>query len=68
MDLELKFGLIQLSMRAGLKMVKDIFLEHFYLLMEANMSENFVKIRFREKAYFSGKMEGGLMDFGQIVR
>jgi len=68
MDLELKFGMIQLGTRVGLKMAIDIFSEHFYLLMEANMLENFARIRFTEKEYFSGKMEGGLMDFGQVVK
>lgn len=68
MDLVLKFGMIQVSMRVGMKMDIGIFLEHFNLLMEANMLENLIRIRFMEKAYFNGKMGKGLMGFGQKIR
>lgn len=68
MDLVLKFGMIQVSMKVGMKMDIGIYLEHFNLLMEANMLENLIRIRFMEKAYFNGKMEKGLMGFGLKIR
>ena len=68
MDLVLKFGMIQVSMRVGMKMDIGIYLEHFNLLTEANMLESLIRIRFMEKAYFNGKMERDLMGFGHKIR
>ena len=68
MDLVLKFGMILLNMKEGTKMDIGIYLEHFNLLMEANILESSVRIRFMVKAYFNGKMERDLMGFGQKVR
>ena len=68
MDLESRRGLILPSMKAGLRMGKDIFLELSILLMEVNMLENFLRIRFRAKEFMIGKTEGSFKAFGRVVK
>ena len=68
MDLELKRGLILLSMKAGLRMGKDIFLELSILLMEVNILESFLIIRLREWELMNGMIIGNFKDFGKLVR
>ena len=68
MDLALRHGLILPSMKAGLKMGKDIILALFILLMEVNMLESFVKIRFQVKELMNGKMAESFKAFGRVVK
>ena len=68
MDLELRRGLILPSMKAGLRMGKDIFLELSILLMEVNILESFLIIRLREWELMNGMIIGNFKDFGKLVR
>ena len=68
MDLELRHGLILPSMKEGLRMDKDIILVLFILLMEVNMLENFLRIRFRAREFMNGKTEGSFKAFGRVVK
>lgn len=68
MDLELRHGPILQSMKAGLRMGKDIILVLFTLLMEVNTLENFVKIKFKAKELTNGKMAESFKAFGIAVK
>ena len=68
MDLELRRGQILPSMKAGLRMGKDIFLELSILLMEVNILESFLLIRLREWELMNGMIIGNFKDFGKLVR
>jgi hypothetical protein len=68
MDLELRHGPILQSMKAGLRMDKDIISVHFILLMEVNMLGNFFKIKFKARERMNGKMVENFKAFGSVVK
>lgn len=68
MDLELKHGLILLSMKADLRLDRDIVLVLFILLMEVNMSVSLLQIKYKVRALMNGKMEGSFKDFGRVIK
>ena len=68
MDLELRHGPILQSMKAGLRMGKDIILVLFTLLMEVNTLENFLKIKFKAKELTNGKMAESFKAFGIVAK